>query len=144
MFDQIGELIKLVAIGAGLVAYGHSNFSSKTEINELRMRLEDHHATHLEKLRSVEVRKTELDLAERELGIESKRQALKAEQDRDLVRHMVNMKGVNHQGKAFEELIEKDAEEAKAISEIFSGAQLESIKTLLVEALGEALDKKKD
>lgn len=104
-------------------------------------RRDDHHASYLEGLRSVGLRKAELDLAERELAISEKRQALKAEQDRDIVRHMANLKGINHQGKAFEEMIEKDAEEAKAISEIFSGAHLDSIKTLLVDAVASALKK---
>jgi hypothetical protein len=44
--------------------------------------------------------------------------------------------------KGYEELIEKDAEEAKAITEIFSGVNLDSIKALLVQAVGDALGKK--
>jgi hypothetical protein len=84
-----------------------------------------------------------LELRERELAQAERQQALKAEQDRDVVRHMSNLKALNHQGKAYEELIEKDAEEAKAISEILSGVQIEAIKSAVAVAVAEVLRSQK-
>lgn len=84
-----------------------------------------------------------LELAERELGLSEKKQALKAEQDRDLVRHRMNLSAVSHDAKAFEELIEKDAEEAKAVSEILSGVQIEAIKSAVAVAVAEVLKNSK-
>jgi hypothetical protein len=107
------------------------------------VRREDYMSNKDRHLTSIELRKAELDLAERELAIESKRQALKAEQDRDMIRHAMNCKMLNHHGKQFEELQEKDAEEAMGIQQILSGVQIESIRTLLVDAVAEGLSKGK-
>jgi hypothetical protein len=61
-----------------------------------------------------------LELAEREMR-------LKAEQRNDTFLHMANLKSLTHSGKAFEELIEKDAEEAQATKMILEAADLESL-----------------
>ena len=94
---------------------------------------------HVRKTESLELRERELAQRERELTHAERQQALKAEQDRDMARHMANLKAINHQGKAFEEMIEKDAEEAKAVSEIFSGVQIEAIKSAVAVAVAEVL-----
>jgi len=110
-----------------------------SENYENDVRREDYMSGKDRHLSSIELRKAELDLAERELAISEKRQALKTEQDRDLVRHIMNLKMANHHGKQFEELLEKDAEESKAITEILSGVNLDAIKAAVSVAVVDAL-----
>jgi hypothetical protein len=120
------------------------NLSEKVDTHDKRNdRSADYYETlRLERL--LHARKMEsLELRERELAQAERQQALKAEQDRDVVRHMSNLKALNHQGKAYEELIEKDAEEAKAISEILSGVQIEAIKSAVAVAVAEVLRSQK-
>jgi len=112
---------------------GHDTRNDRSQDYYETLRLE--RLTHVRKIET-------LELAERELGLSEKKQALKAEQDRDLVRHMANVKSLTHASKAFEEMIEKDAEEAKAVSEILSGVQIEAIKSAVAVAVAEVLKTK--
>ena len=120
--------------------YAEQNLSEKVDGHDRRAdRSGDYYETlrlerlaHSRKMESLELRERELAQAERE-------QRLKAEQDRDAVRHMSNLKAMTHAGKAFEELNEKDAEEAKAISEILSGTQIEAIKSAVSVSVAEVL-----
>jgi len=109
---------------------GHDTRNDRSQDYYETLRLE--RLAHSRKMESLELRERELAQAERQ-------QALKAEQDRDVVRHMANLKSLTHSGKAFEEMIEKDAEEAKAVSEILSGVQIEAIKSAVAVAVAEVL-----
>ena len=109
---------------------GHDRRNDRSGDYYETLRLE--RLAHSRKMESLELRERELAQAEREAR-------LKAEQDRDVVRHMSNLKSMTHAGKAFEELQEKDAEEAKAISEILSGTQIEAIKSAVSVSVAEVL-----
>jgi hypothetical protein len=97
-------------------------------------------------LSSIEVRKAEIDIQEKEQALleRKNREAERslAVSNREFAAHLANLKAVDHHGKQFEELQEKDAEEAKAVSEILSGVQLEQIKSVMVDAVAEVMNKK--
>ncbi len=52
--------------------------------------------------------------------------------NREFTMHMANLKMLNHHGKQFEELQEKDAEESRSISEIFNGVDLQALRAGIV------------
>ena len=112
------------------------------ESYENDVRREDYMSDKNRHLQSIELRKAEIDIAEREQGL-LERKNREAERvhmvaNREFATHMANMKMLNHHGKQYEEMIEKDAEEAVAANTIFRG---ENFKHLVEMAVAEAFAK---
>lgn len=85
---------------------------------------------HSRKLESLELRERELALAEKEARI-------KAEQERDFDMSLARKKALAHYSKGFEELVEKDAEEAQATSKILNEPFLTALIGDIVKKVSE-------
>ena len=85
-------------------------------------------------------KKLQNELKLQNIEISEREQALTERRNREHTTHLMNIQSIEHTRFGYDRLNNLEPREAKAISEVLSGVQIEAIKSLIVESIKEVMD----